>query len=220
MVCYFLIIAAIIEGMIVEDNQYKFKEQEIQNLRLEQMDWIHKELNQECESNDIEDIKITLHSLDSKLYLLLKYGNSPKEEAEQNSIYQDFCHDLGDLIRENHFKIEDIPQELRLIAGTGLYRKAYLQAREHADVERYIIIFHLLLNDINSLKEDNPWTRSKAISLFVDELINGLDLFEEDERIVDFLYKNKVALENIGIFYDPNDARRSNKEKGKNHGRI
>ncbi|WP_367293780.1 hypothetical protein [Lactococcus lactis] len=37
----------------------------------------------------------------------------------------------------------------------------------------------------------------------IDELINGLDFFEEDKRIVCFLFENKVALENIGIFYDP-----------------
>ncbi|WP_204162932.1 hypothetical protein [Lactococcus lactis] len=68
--CYFLIIAGVVEIMIVEDNQYNFKEKEIQNLKLEQMDWIHKELNQVCESNDIDDIKRNLHRLDSQLYLL------------------------------------------------------------------------------------------------------------------------------------------------------
>ena len=69
-VCYFLIIAGVVEIMIVEDNQYNFKEKEIQNLKSEQMDWIHKELNQACESNDIDDIKRNLHRLDSQLYLL------------------------------------------------------------------------------------------------------------------------------------------------------
>lgn len=76
--------AAIIEVMIVEDNQYNFKEKEIQNLKLEQMDWIHKELNQACESNDIEELKKTLHSLDSKLYLLTASDKNLKEEPKQS----------------------------------------------------------------------------------------------------------------------------------------
>lgn len=37
---------------------------------MEQIDWIHKELNLACESNDIDNIKMRLHELDSKLYLL------------------------------------------------------------------------------------------------------------------------------------------------------
>ncbi|MCT3125954.1 hypothetical protein [Lactococcus lactis] len=100
-------------------------------------------------------------------------------------------------------RIENIPQKLRLISGSGFFRKAYLQARKNNDVERYIMIFHLLLNDIKSLNDDELWSRSEAISLLIDELINGLDFFEEDKRIVCFLFENKVALENIGIFYDP-----------------
>lgn len=68
--CYFLIMAAIIEVMIVEGNQYNFKEKEIQNLNFELMDWIHKELHHVCESNDIDDIKRNLHYLDTQLYLL------------------------------------------------------------------------------------------------------------------------------------------------------
>lgn len=80
--CYFLIMAAIIEVMIVEIDQYKFKEYEIQNLKVEQMDWIHKELNQACESNDIEELKKTLHNLDSKLYLLHNHVKKPKEAPE------------------------------------------------------------------------------------------------------------------------------------------
>lgn len=64
--CYFLIMAAIIEVMI----QYKLKKIEIQKLKSGQADWIHKELNQACESNDIDDIKRNLHRLDSQLYLL------------------------------------------------------------------------------------------------------------------------------------------------------
>ncbi|MCW2280164.1 hypothetical protein [Lactococcus lactis] len=67
---YFLIIAVIIRIMMIEENQYKFKEQVIQKLKAEQLEWIHKELNQACESNDIEEIKKTLYSLDSQLYLL------------------------------------------------------------------------------------------------------------------------------------------------------
>lgn len=74
--------AAIIEVMIVEDNQYNFKEKEIQNLKLEQMDWIHKELNQACESNDIEKLKKILHSLDSKLYLTHNQDDILEEESE------------------------------------------------------------------------------------------------------------------------------------------
>lgn len=100
-------------------------------------------------------------------------------------------------------KIENIPQKLRLIYGRVIFRKAYLQARKNNDVERNIMIFRLLLNDIKSLKDDDLWSRSEAISLLIDELINGLDFFEEDKRIVCFLFENKVALENIGIFYDP-----------------
>lgn len=439
--CYFLIMAAIIEVMIVEIDQYKLKEMEIQNLKSKQADWIHKELNQVCESNDIEDIKKTLYSLDSKLYSSHYQNNIQKEELENSAsiaqskewiekediesnferakkeefvemqenkqqkydtqnkieeiklqidvlsdlskkfplkpdpfekrilssydthlrialdssidaldvvqlfidnplkkatldrhdtvlnsisvnvkqialhlsiydsfyplkkqyslkdiiynlnqtlrfmvnaerdgmlltsssaeanqndfndnglrssekkservkiigniedfqheflepsisksgspeqigVYQDFCHSLGDLIRENHLKIQDIPQEIRLIAGNDLYRKAFLNAREHSDVERYLLNFRVLLNDIESLKENDLWKRKDAISLVVDELINGLDFFKEDKAIVEFLYENKEGLEKFGIFYDPKNARRSNKERGKNHARI
>ncbi|WP_349652170.1 hypothetical protein [Lactococcus lactis] len=56
--CYFLIMAAILEVMIVEIDQYKLKEMEIQNL------------------------KKSLYSLDSKLYLSLIHENSSKEEPE------------------------------------------------------------------------------------------------------------------------------------------
>lgn len=418
--CYFLIMAAIIEVMIVEGDRYKLKEMEIQNLKSKQTDWIHKELNQACESNDIEDIKKTLYSLDSKLYLSLIHENSSKEEPEvfddtaqskewiekedvesnfervkkeefvemqenkqqkydtQNKIeeiklqidvlsdlskkfpskpdqfekriidsydtnlrialnyainaldvvqlfldsplkkmtsnrhdtvlnsisvnikeialhlsiydsfyplkeqfslkdiisslsqtlefmenaetkgmlltssfpeanqndfndnglqssekkaervkiieniegflepdismnaspeaigvYQDFCHSLGDMIREDYFKIAEIPQELRLMGGSDLYQKAFLNAREHSDVERYLLNFRVLLNDIESLKENDLWKRKDAISLVVDELINGLDFFKEDKAIVEFLYENKEGLEKFGIFYDP-----------------
>ncbi|KST79073.1 hypothetical protein E34_1024 [Lactococcus lactis subsp. lactis] len=68
--CYFLIIAAIVEIMIVEENQYKFKKQDIQSVKVEQIEWIHKELNQVCESNDVDEIKRNLNHLDSQLYLL------------------------------------------------------------------------------------------------------------------------------------------------------
>lgn len=78
--CYFLIMAAIIEVMI----QYKLKKIEIQKLKSEQADWIHKELNQACESNDIEELKKTLHSLDSKLYLLTDSDKNFKEEPKQS----------------------------------------------------------------------------------------------------------------------------------------
>lgn len=83
--CYFLIMAAIIEVMIFEDNQYNFKEKEIQKLKSEQADWIHKELNQACESNDIEDIKKSLYSLDSKLYSSHYQNNIQKEEPENSA---------------------------------------------------------------------------------------------------------------------------------------
>lgn len=68
--CYFLIVAAIVEIMVVEENQNNFKKQDIQSIKLEQIEWIHKELNQVCESNDIDDIKRNLYHLDSQLYLL------------------------------------------------------------------------------------------------------------------------------------------------------
>lgn len=68
--CYFLIIAAIVEIIIVEENQYKFKKQDIQSVKVEQIEWIHKELNQVCESNDVDEIKKNLYHLDSQLYLL------------------------------------------------------------------------------------------------------------------------------------------------------
>ncbi|MGV9036561.1 hypothetical protein ACN9TC_12965 [Lactococcus lactis] len=418
--CYFLIMAAIIEVMIIEGDQYKLKEMEIQNLKSKQANWIHKELNQACESNDIEDIKKTLYSLDSKLYsshyqnniqkeepenstsiaqskewiekedieynferakkeefvemqenkqqkydtqnkieeiklqidvlsdlskkftskpdpfekrILSSYGThlrialdssidaldvvqlfidsplkkatldrhdtvlnsisvnvkeialhlsiydsfyplkkqyslkdiiynlnqtlrfmvnaerdgmlltSSSAEANQNDftdnglqssekktervkiigniedflepdismndspeeigVYQDFCHSLGDMIREDYFKIKEIPQELRLMGGSDLYRKAFLNARGHSDVERYLLNFRVLLNDIKSLKENDLWKRKDAISLVVDELINGLDFFKEDKAIVEFLYENKEGLKKFGIFYDP-----------------
>ncbi|MGV8956207.1 hypothetical protein [Lactococcus lactis] len=122
---------------------------------------------------------------------------------EAIGVYQDFCHSLGDMIREDYFKIAEIPQELRLMGGSDLYRKAFLNAREHSDVERYLLNFRVLLNDIESLKENNLWKRKDAISLVVDELINGLDFFKEDKAIVEFLYENKEGLEKFGIFYDP-----------------
>lgn len=58
---------------------------EIQNLKSKQADWIHKELNQVCESNDIEDIKKTLYSLDSKLYSSHYQNNIQKEELENSA---------------------------------------------------------------------------------------------------------------------------------------
>lgn len=116
---------------------------------------------------------------------------------------QDVLAENKKLKYDTQNKIENIPQKLRLISGSDFFRKAYLQARKNNDVERYIMIFHLLLNDIKSLNDDELWSRSEAISLLIDELINGLDFFEEDKRIVCFLFENKVALENIGIFYDP-----------------
>ncbi|MDA2881902.1 hypothetical protein PEG85_13135 [Lactococcus cremoris] len=126
------------------------------------------------------------------------YFDEPIKEEKQDVLYEN-----KKLKYDTQNKIENIPQKLRLISGSGLFREAYLQARKNKDVERYIMIFHLLLNDIKSLNDDDLWSRSEAISLFIDELINGLDFFEEDKRIVCFLYENKVALENIGIFYEP-----------------
>lgn len=58
-----------------------------------------------------------------------------------------------------------------------------------------------VLAENKKLKYD---TQNKIENIpLIDELINGLDFFEEDKRIVCFLFENKVALENIGIFYDP-----------------
>lgn len=79
---YFLIMAAIIRIMRIEENQYKFKEQVIQKLKAEQLEWLHKELNQACESNEIEEIKKTLYSLDHQLYLLLEHAKSLQEEKD------------------------------------------------------------------------------------------------------------------------------------------
>lgn len=94
--CYFLIMAAIIEVMI----QYKLKKIEIQKLKSEQADWIHKELNQACESNDIEELKKTLHSLDSKLYLLTDSDKNFKEEPKQSP------KEIGS---DRHFKKNKLP---------------------------------------------------------------------------------------------------------------
>ncbi len=127
----------------------------------------------------------------------LNFDEPIKEEK------QDMLDENKKLKYDTQNKIENIPQKLRLIYGRVIFRKAYLQARKNNDVERNIMIFRLLLNDIKSLKDDDLWSRSEAISLLIDELINGLDFFEEDKRIVCFLFENKVALENIGIFYDP-----------------
>lgn len=124
--------------------------------------------------------------------------------SEQLYDYQDFCHSLGDVILSNQLKIEDIPQELRLLGGSQLYQKAWLYSRRHSNMERYILTFRLLLNDIKSFKENDIWTRKEAIRLVLDELINGLDLFNEDKALIDFIVEQKATLEEFGILYDSN----------------
>lgn len=37
---------------------------------IQQINWIHEELNSACECNDIAELKKKLHVLDSRLYLL------------------------------------------------------------------------------------------------------------------------------------------------------
>jgi hypothetical protein len=138
-------------------------------------------------------------------------NNSP----EQLYIYQDFSHSLGDVILSNQLKIEDIPQELRLLGGSQLYQKAWLYSKKHSDVERYILTFRLLLNDIKSLKENSAWTRKEAIKLILDELINGTDFFNENKVLIDFIIEQKDTLEGFGILYDPDYSSVSSKEKSK-----
>lgn len=152
---------------------------------------------------------IAFTSLLAANLIALKFKYKPPKKEVFNFVEplkeeeQEVLDENRQLKYDTQNKIENIPQKLRLISGSVIFRKAYLQARKNNDVERYIMILCLLLNDIKSLKDDDLWSRSEAISLLIDELINGLDFFEEDKRIVYFLYENKVALENIGIFYDP-----------------
>lgn len=136
-----------------------------------------------------------------------------KSSSEQPYVYQDFCHSLGDVILSNQMKIEDVPQELRLLGGSQLYQKAWLHNREHFDVERYILTFRLLLNDIKSFKGNGVWTRKEAIKLILDELINGLDFFNENKFLIDFIIDQKDTLEGFGILYGPDYSSAFSKEK-------
>lgn len=136
-------------------------------------------------------------------------NNSP----EQLYIYQDFSHSLGDVILSNQLKIEDIPQELRLLGGSQLYQKAWLHSRKHSDVEQYVLTLQLLLNDVKSFKGNGVWTRGEARRLVLEGLINGLDLFNEDKALIDFIAEQKDNLEDIGILYDPDYSSVFSKEK-------
>lgn len=178
------------KGMILtsssaESKQYDFSDKRIQS----------------NEKND-ENLKIIGNTggvQQEFLHPNILVNNSP----EQLYAYQDFCHSLGDVILSNQLKIEDIPQDLRLIGGSELYRKAWLYAKKHHDVEQYILIFKLLLNDIKFIKEENSFMRKDAINLVINELISGLEYFKEDKVILEFIFENKVVLEGFGIYYDP-----------------
>ncbi|PFG79180.1 hypothetical protein BW152_12075 [Lactococcus lactis] len=132
---------------------------------------------------------------------------------EQLYAYQYFSHSLGDVILSNQLKIEDVPQELRLLGGSQLYQKAWLYSRKHSDVEQYILTFRLLLNDIKSFKGNSTWTRKEAIKLILDELINGSDFFNENKVLIDFIIEQKETLESFGILYDPDYSSVFSKEK-------
>lgn len=133
--------------------------------------------------------------------------------SEQLYVYQDFSHSLGDVLLSNQLKIEDIPQELRLLGGSQLYQKAWLYSRKHSNVEQYILTFRLLLNDIKSFKGNGAWTRKEAIKLILDELINGLGFFNENKFLIDFIIAQKDTLEGFGILYDPDYSSAFSKEK-------
>ncbi|MDT2887960.1 hypothetical protein [Lactococcus lactis] len=136
-----------------------------------------------------------------------------KSSPEQLYVYQDFSHSLGDVILSNQLKIEDVPQELRLLGGSQLYQKAWLHSRKHSDVEQYVLTLQLLLNDVKSFKGNGVWTRGEARRLVLEGLINGLDLFNEDKSLIDFIAEQKNNLEDIGILYDPDYSSVFSKEK-------
>ena len=48
---------------------------------IQQINWIHEELNSACECNDIAELKKKLHVLDSRLYLL--FPNMQLKESWQ-----------------------------------------------------------------------------------------------------------------------------------------
>ena len=166
---------------------------------------------QSSEKND-ENITIignTVGVQQEFLHPNILVNNSP----EQFYAYQYFSHSLGDVILSNQLKIEDVPQELRLLGGSQLYQKAWLYSRRHSDMERYILTFRLLLNDIKSFKGNGAWTRKEAIKLILDELINGSDFFNENKVLIDFIIEQKETLEGFGILYDPDYSSVFSKEK-------
>lgn len=49
---------------------------------IQQINWIHEELNSACECNDIAELKKKLHVFDSRLYLLFP-NMQPKESWQR-----------------------------------------------------------------------------------------------------------------------------------------
>ena len=60
----------------------KLRIRKIREAVIQQINWIHEELNSACECNDIAELKKKLHVLDSRLYLLFP-DMQPKESCQR-----------------------------------------------------------------------------------------------------------------------------------------